>query len=94
LWSVFEKVTPSNAQYEALDTHTFHVHSVKISAGFGKVQTSKGRSLSVMAHLKRSIVKVRAEENCLAHALVIAVAKVTNDPDYQSYRKEDLAQSP
>jgi hypothetical protein len=40
-----------------------------------------------MAHLKRSIVEARAEVNCLAHALVIAIARVTNDPNYQSYRK-------
>jgi hypothetical protein len=32
-------------------------------------------------------VKVKAKENCLAHALVIALARVTNDPDYQAYRK-------
>jgi hypothetical protein len=54
-------------------------------AGFGKVQKSKGGSLSVMAHPNRRIVEVRAEENCLTHALVIAMARVTNDPNYQSY---------
>jgi hypothetical protein len=56
-------------------------------ACFGKAQRSKGRSLSVMAHLKRSIVEVRDKENCLAHALVIALAKVTNDANYLSYVK-------
>jgi len=40
-----------------------------------------------MAHLKRSIVEVGAEENCLAHALVIAIARLNNDPNYTSYRK-------
>jgi hypothetical protein len=55
-------------------------------AGFGKrPETSKGRSLNVMIHLKRSIVEVKTE-NCLAHALVIAIARVTNDPDYKAYR--------
>jgi hypothetical protein len=39
-----------------------------------------------MAHLKRSIVEMHAEENGLAHALVIAVAKLTNDPNYKQYR--------
>ena len=38
-----------------------------------------------MAHLKRSIVEEKAEENCLAHALVIAIAKVDNDPNYKAY---------
>ena len=32
-------------------------------------------------------MKVKAKENCLAYAIVIAVARVTNDPDYQAYRK-------
>jgi hypothetical protein len=36
---------------------------------------------------QKSIVEVRTEENCLAHALVIAIAKVTNDSNYPAYRK-------
>jgi hypothetical protein len=39
-----------------------------------------------MAHLKRSIIEVKAETNCLAHALIIAVARLPKDPDYQAYR--------
>jgi hypothetical protein len=54
--------------------------------GFGSVKT-KGRPVSVMAHLKRSIIEVKAVENCLAHALVIAIAKVRKDPNYNSYRR-------
>ena len=77
----------SNARYQALDTLTFHVRSVNMPVGFGKAETSKGRTVTTMAHLKRSVVEVNPEENCLAYALVIAVAKLTNDPDYQAYRK-------
>jgi hypothetical protein len=56
--------------------------------GFGKTAIkTKGRPLSVMAHLKRSIVEVRAEQNCLVHALIISIAKLTNDPNYIAYRK-------
>ena len=40
-----------------------------------------------MAHLKPSIVEAKAEENCLAHALVIALARATNDPDCKAYRQ-------
>ena len=40
-----------------------------------------------MAHLKRSIVEVRAEENCLAHALVIAIDRLNSDPNYKTYRQ-------
>jgi hypothetical protein len=37
-----------------------------------------------MAHFK-SIVEVKAENNCLIHAVIIAITKVTNDPNYKTY---------
>ena len=39
-----------------------------------------------MAHLKTSIIEVKTETNSLAHALIIAIAKLTNDPYYRAYR--------
>jgi hypothetical protein len=48
---------------------------------------AKGRPLANMAHLKRSIVEVIAKNKCLAHALMIAIAKLTNDPDYKAFRQ-------
>jgi hypothetical protein len=86
IWSVLEKVTQSNSKFNALDTLTIEVHAVRMPAGFGGIK-KKGRPLRVMAHLKKSIIEVKAETNCLAHALVIAIAKATNDPDYVAYRK-------
>jgi hypothetical protein len=47
----------------------------------------RGIPLATMAHLKRSIVEVRAEENCLANALILAIARLNSDPNYTSYRK-------
>jgi len=65
------------------------VHSVKLPVGYGKhAIKSMSRPLSVMAHLKSSIVEVKAEENCLAHALIIAIARVDNDANYAAYRKD------
>jgi hypothetical protein len=40
-----------------------------------------------MAHLKTSIVEVRVEEGCLIHAIIIMIAKVLNDPNYNAYRQ-------
>jgi hypothetical protein len=40
-----------------------------------------------MVHLKKSIVEVKAAENCLAHALLIAIAKLINDPDYKAFHQ-------
>jgi ribosome-associated translation inhibitor RaiA len=37
---------------------------------------SRGRPLSVMAHLQNSVVEVKSSENCLAHAIIMAIAKL------------------
>ena len=58
---------------------------MSVVLGYG-IKT-RGRPLSVMAHLKKSIVEVKAEENCLAHALIIAIARVENDANYKAYRQ-------
>ena len=38
-----------------------------------------------MAHLKKRILQVKAEMNCLAHALIIAITKLTKDRNYKAY---------
>jgi len=86
IWSVFEKVSQSNSNFNALDKLVVMVHSVRMPVGFGRVK-ARCRPISVMAHLKRSIVEVKAEENCLAHALIIAIARLKNDPNYKAYRQ-------
>ena len=65
-WSAFVKLSQSNARFNTLDTVVVTVHSVKMPAGFGYGFKTKCRTFSVMAHLKESIVEVKAEENCLA----------------------------
>jgi hypothetical protein len=83
---VLEKVTQSNSRFNALDTLSIEGHAFRMPTGFRRVKT-KGRPLTLMAHLKRSIIEVKAETNCLAHALIIAIAKITKDPNYASFRK-------
>jgi len=88
IWSVFERVSQSNSRFNALDKLVLTVHSVKMPIGLGRcAMNSRGRPFSVMAHLKRSIVEVKAEENCLAHAPIITIARVDNDPNYKAYRQ-------
>jgi hypothetical protein len=62
------------------------VHSVKMPVGFGDCVKTMGRPLSVMAHLKKRMVEVTTKDNSLAHALIIGIANLTNDPNYKSYR--------
>jgi hypothetical protein len=88
IWRLFEKVAQSNSRFNALDPLSIMLRYVKLSVGFGaKGVKTKGRSLEQMAHLKSSVVTVNAETNCLAQALIIAIARVDNDPNYNSYRK-------
>jgi len=76
IWSVFEKVAQSNARFNAVDKLGMTVHSVKMPKGFGGESiTTNGRTLEAMAQMKRSIVEVKAKENCLAHALIISIAR-------------------
>jgi hypothetical protein len=74
--SVFEKVAQSDSWFNALDSLVVVVHSVGMHIGFGRAALrTSSRPLSVMGHLKRSIVEVKSEIDCLAHALIIAIAK-------------------
>jgi len=55
IWSVFGNVSQSNSRFNALETVVVTVHSVRMPVGFGKrAIKSRGRPLSVMAHLKTS----------------------------------------
>ena len=40
-----------------------------------------------MVHLKRSIIEVKAKSDCLAHALIITIARTTDDPNFIAYRR-------
>jgi hypothetical protein len=81
--SVFENVAQSNARFNALDKL---IVIVQMPVGHGLVKTW-GRQLATMTRLTRSIIEVKAEQNCLAHVQIIALAGVNNDSNYSSYRK-------
>jgi hypothetical protein len=88
IWNVLGRVAQINARFGAMDKLIVTVHSVKMHVGFGGGIKTKGRQLSVMAHMKKSIVEVKAEPNRLAQALIIAIARLNDDPNYKSYRQE------
>ena len=85
--SVFEKVAQSNSRFNALDRLVITVYSVKMPVGHGHSVKTKGRPVSVLAHLKEIIIEVKAEDNCLAHAVIIAISRINKDPKYESYCK-------
>jgi hypothetical protein len=87
IWNVLSRVAQNNASFVATDRLIVTVYSVKMPVGFGGGTKTNGRQLSAMAHLKKSIVEVKAEQNCLAHALIIAIARLNDDPNYKCYRQ-------
>jgi len=75
IWSVFDRVPQSNSRFNAMDILVVTVHSVRMSVRFGKhAIKSRSRSLSVMEHLKHITVEVKAEEICIFHTLIVAIA--------------------
>ena len=58
LWGVLERVSQSDLGFNALDRLVMNVQWVKMAVGFGGGVKTEGRSVSVMAHLKKSIVRV------------------------------------
>jgi len=77
IWSVYERVSKSNSRFNALDMLVVIVLTVRMPVGFSR---------TIVAHLKRSVVGVKAEDTFLSHALIIPVAKLDIDPNYKSYR--------
>ena len=95
VWGVPGKVIQSNAIFGLVDRLEVHLDHVMMPAGNDKAaEKTKGKSLDVMSTIKTSIVTVTAAINCLAHALIIAIARVNCDPKYKSYRNGRGMQQP
>jgi hypothetical protein len=75
VWRVLGKVIQGNVRFALSDSLKVQLDHVRMLAGNGKTaEKTKGRSLSILSAIKRSIVVVKAAFLCLAHALVIATA--------------------
>jgi hypothetical protein len=86
VWSILGKISQSNARFVLTDRLKVHLDHVRMQAGNGGAKT-KGRSIDVLNAIKRSIVTVKAAVLCLAHAIIIDIARVDNGPKYASYRQ-------
>ena len=86
--SLVQKVSQSSSRFNALDKFIMTVHSVRMSVSIGKRgMQNRVRPLSVMARKEKSVVEVKQAGNCLAHAIIIAIAKMENYPMYVAYRR-------
>ena len=80
----FEQVIQSNQEFRLNDTVEINVIHVSMPIG-GK--RSKRSEVNLGKHLekKRSVVRIRNDDDlCMVRALVVAKAKLDNDPQYKS----------
>ena len=80
----FEQVIQSNQEFRLNDTVEINVIHVSMPIG-GK--GTKRSEVNLEKHLekKRSLVRIRNDDNlCMARALVVAKAKLDDDPQYKS----------
>ena len=95
VWDVLGKVIQSNARFGLTEHLEVHLDHVRMPSGNGKrAEKTKGRSLDALSAIKRSIVIMKAAFLCLAHALIIAMALVNDDPKYALYRHGKYMKKP
>ena len=89
VFSQIERVVQSNRDFRLNDTVIVDILHVEAPQGSGR---SKRTTLNIREYLheKRSIVTIKNNDNlCLARALVVAVAKAENAPNYRLLTRSD-----
>ena len=89
VFSQIERVIQSNRDFRLNDTVTVDIIHVEAPQGSGR---SKRGVLNIKEYLhkKGSVITIQNNDNlCLARALVVAVAKIENAPDYKYLVRTD-----
>ena len=92
VFSAVQRVIQSNRDFRLNDTVTVDLIHVEAPQGSGR---SKRNVVSIKEHLhkKGSVITIKNHDNlCLARALVVAIAKVENAPNYSYLLRQDRAQ--
>ena len=87
VFSQIERVIQSNRDFRLNDTVTVDIIHVEAPQGSGR---SKRTTLNIREYLhkKNTVITIRNNDNlCLARALVVAIAKVQNAPNYKDLTK-------
>ena len=87
VYSELERVIQSNQEFRLNDTVTIDINHVKTPQGSGR---KKRTTYDINEYLKQknSIVCIKNKDDlCLARALVVARARIENDPKYNQIRK-------
>ena len=93
VYSELERVIQSNQEFRLNDTVTIDINHVESPQGSGKSKL-KRTTFDIDDYLdeKGSVVRIRNKDDlCLARALVVARAKIENDPKYDQIRKSNKA---
>ena len=91
VYSELERVIQSNEEFRLNDTVTIDINHVESPQGSGR---KKRTTFDIDDYLdeKGSVVRIRNKDDlCLARALVVARAKIENDPKYDQIRKSNKA---
>ena len=86
VFSQIERVIQSNRDFRLNDTVTIDIIHVEAPQGSGR---SKRTILDIREYLhkKGSVITIKNNDNlCLARALVVAIAKIENNPNYKNLR--------
>ena len=87
VFSQIQRVIQSNQDFRLNDTVTIDIIHVKEPQGGTSNGKSKRTTLDIREYLKkkRSVISINNTDNlCLARALVVAIARIENDPKYRS----------
>ena len=89
VFSQIERVIQSNRDFRLNDTVTVDIIHVEAPQGSGR---SKRTVLNIREYLhkKNTVITIKNNDNlCLARALVVAVAKIENAPNYRTLIRSD-----
>ena len=89
VFSQIERVIQSNRDFRLNDTVTVDIIHVEAPQGSGR---SKRTTLNIKEYLhkKNTVITIQNNDNlCLARALVVAIAKVENAPNYMNLTRTD-----
>ena len=91
VFSQIERVVQSNRDFRLNDTVTVDILHVEAPQGSGRSRLKRDiLDMRECLHKKKSIITIKNNDNlCLARALVVAVAKIENAPNYKNLIRSD-----
>ena len=85
VFSQVQRVVQSNRDFRLNDTVSVDVIHVEAPQGSGRKKPRNIVNIKEYLHKKRSIITIYNNDDlCLARALVVAIAKVENEPNYKN----------